>query len=257
MENRDGAGGVLGTDIVAKAAPDGHALLIISPAHAINPAFYKLPYDQENVFIPVAQVGSGPNVLLVHPSVPANSVRELIALAKKQPRNLIYPSAGTGSYRQLLGELFIRMAGIEAKIIQFKGGGPATVDLLGGHSHFSFSPVTEGLGRARSGKLKMLGIGTLNRTANLPDVPTVAETVPGFEATTWWGLLATAGTPQAVVDRLNKELAVILSSAETKKFFEDQGADAELVGPAEFGKLVAAETAKWGRIIKEANIKVE
>jgi len=257
-ENKGGAGGVLGTEMASKAEPDGYTLLIISAAHAINPALYKLPYDHDKAFVPVARLGSGPNVLAAHPSVPANSVKELIALAKKQPGKLIYPSAGTGTFKHLSGELFKSMAGIDIMIVQFKGGGPAIVDLLGGHSHFSLGSLAESMSHIKSGKLKALGVGGKKRTVALPDVPTISESgLPGYESTNWWGLLAPAGTPKTVVERLNKELAVIMNAPETMKIFEEQGAEADYAGPAEFGAFIDAETAKWAKVVKQANIKVE
>jgi tripartite-type tricarboxylate transporter receptor subunit TctC len=257
-DNRGGAGGVLGTEMAAKSAPDGYTLLIIAAGHAINPALYKLPYDHEKSFVPIAKMGSGPNVLTVHPGVQANSVKELIALAKKQPGKLVCASSGIGSFMHLGSELFKMMAGIDIKIVQFKGGGPAMIDTMGGHSQISLGTLTQSLPQIKSGKLKALGVGGKKRSAMVPDIPTIAESgLPGYDATNWWGMLAPAGTPQAVVDKLQKELAVIMNSEDTKKMFAEQGADAELTGSAEFGKFITAETDKWGKVVKEGNIKVE
>lgn len=257
-DNRGGAGGVLGTEQAAKAEPDGYTLLLISAAHAINPALYKLPYDHDKAFVPVAKLGSGPNVLTVFPGLPVNSVKDLIALAKEKPGQLVCSAAGVGSFQHLGSELFKTMAGIDIMIVQFKGGGPAMIDALGGHSQISLGSLIQTVPHIRSGKLKALGTGGLKRSAILPDVPTIAEAgVPGYEATNWWGILAPTGTPQAIVDRLYKEISVILASADTKKLFQSEGADTDLLGPAEFGSFIKAETAKWGRVVKQADIKVE
>lgn len=257
-DNRGGAGGVVGTEMAAKAAPDGHTLVIIAAGHAINPALYKLPYDHDKSFVPIAKMGSGPNVLAVYPGLPVGSVKELVALAKKQPGKLVCASSGIGSFNHLGGELFKMMAGVDFKIIQFKGGGPAMIDTMGGHSHISLGTLTQSLPHIKSGKLKALGVGGRNRNPLLPDVPTIAEAgVRGYEATNWWGMLAPTGTPKAIVDRLQKELASIMSSEDTKKMFADQGAEAEMMGSDEFAKFIVAETEKWGKVVRESHIKVE
>jgi tripartite-type tricarboxylate transporter receptor subunit TctC len=257
-DNRGGAGGVVGAEITAKSAPDGHTLLIIAAGHTINPALYKLPYDHDRSFTPIAKMGSGPNVLTVHPGIPANSVKELISLAKKQPGKLVCASSGIGSFMHLGSELFKMMAGIDIKIVQFKGGGPAMIDTMGGHSQISLGTLTQSLPQIKAGKLKVLGVGGKKRSQMLPDAPTIAEAgLTGYEATNWWGMLAPAGTPKAVVDRLQKELSAIMSSEDTKKMFADQGADAEMTGSDEFGKFIIAETEKWGKVVRESNIKIE
>jgi tripartite-type tricarboxylate transporter receptor subunit TctC len=258
VDNRAGAGGVLGTETAAKSAPDGYTLLLVSAAHAINASLYKLPYDHEKAFVPIAKLGGGPNALTVHPSVPVNSVKELIALAKQKPGQLIISSAGVGSFQHLGSELFKSLTGIDVMIVQFKGGGPAMIDAIGGHSHISLGSLIQLLPHIRSGKLKALGTGGSKRSAILPDVPTIAEAgVPGYEATNWWGLLAPAGTPKAIVERLDREVAAVLTSSEVQKRFLSEGAEVDHVGQAEFGKYVTAETAKWARIIKAADIKPE
>jgi tripartite-type tricarboxylate transporter receptor subunit TctC len=258
VDNRGGAGGVIGSEQVAKSEPDGYTLLIVSAAYAFNPSLYKLPFDPMKSFVPVAKLGSGPNSLVVHPGVPANSVKELIALAKKEPGKLVCASAGVGSFQHLGSELFRMMAGIDVMIVQFKGGGPAMIDQLGGHSQISLGSLIQTLPHIQSGKFRVLGTGGSKRSAILPNVPTIAEAgVPGYEATNWWGILAPAGTPQAVVDRLSKELSVILTSEDTKKMFLNEGAEVDHLGPAEFGQFISAEIAKWGRVVKEADIKVE
>ena len=258
VENRPGAGTVIGVELVAKSDPDGYTLLLSGSAFTINPALYKLPYDPVKAFAPIAKLGSGPALLTVHPSVPANSVKELIALLKKNPGKMICSSVGIGTFNHLGAELFKLMAGVDFKIVQFKGGGPATTDQLGGHSQLMFGSLMQVLAHVKSGKLRGLGTGGLKRSAALPDIPTISEAgLPGYESSIWWGIHAPAGTPQAILDRLQKELSEIVNSPEMQKIFQDQGAEVDYLAPAEFNKFVAAEIAKWGRVVKEANIKVE
>ena len=257
-DNRGGAGGVIGTEAAAKSEPDGYTLLIISSAYAINTSLYKLPYDPVKAFTPIAKVGTGPNVFAVYPGVPVNSVKEFIALAKEKPGQLNFASAGVGSFQHLGSELFKSMTGVDVGIVQFKGGGPAMIDVIGGHTHAALGSLIQFMPHIKSGKVKALGTGGAKRSVSLPDVPTIAEAgVSGYEANNWWGILAPAGTPRPVTDRLYKEISAILSSAETQKVFGDQGAEVDKLGPAEFGPYIVAETAKWGKVIKEANIKAE
>ncbi len=258
VDNRGGAGGVLGTEVAANAPPDGYTLLVISLAHTVNPGLYKLRYDPIKSFLPVAMIGSGANVLSVHPSVPVSSVQELIALAKQKPGELNYASAGPGSFQHMGSELFKLMANVDIVHVPFKGGGPAMIDVVGGHSHVLFSSLVQTMPHIRSGKLRALGTGGVKRSAILPDVPTIAEAgVPGYEMANWWGIVAPAGTPQAVVDRLSKELAVVLSAPETQKQFSTEGAEVVQKTPAEFGQFIETELTKWQRVVKEANIKPE
>jgi tripartite-type tricarboxylate transporter receptor subunit TctC len=257
-DNRGGAGGVIGTEIAAKSEPDGHTLLIISSAYAINSSLYKLPYDPVKSFVPVTKLGTGPNVLTVFPGLPVNSVKDLIALAKEKPGKLNFAAAGVGSFQHLGSELFKMLARIDVAIVQFKGGGPAMIDIIGGHTDATLGSLIQFMPHIKSGKLKALGTGGSKRSAVLPDVPTIAEAgVSGYEANNWWGILAPAGTPPSIVNRLHKEISVILSSAEIQKQFASQGAEVDEMGPAEFGSYIAAETAKWARVVKEGNIKVE
>lgn len=259
VDNRGGAGGTIGTEIVANAPPDGHTLLIVSAAYPINTSTYaRLPYDPVKSFVPVAKLGEGPNVLSIYPGLPVNSVKELIALAKKEPGKLFYSAAGVGSFQHLASELFVMMAGIDVVGVQFKGGGPAMIDTMGGHTQISLGSLIQNLPHIQSGKLKALGTGGRKRTSILPNIPTIAEAgVPGYEANNFWGILAPAGTPQAIIERLNKELAVILASAETQKTFLSQGAETDYVGPVEFGKFIAAETTKWAMVVKKAGVRME
>lgn len=257
-ENHGGAGGVIGTETVAKSAPDGYTLLIISAAYSFNPSLYKLPFDPIKDFAPVVKLATGPNSLVLHPSVPANTVKELIALAKSKPGQLICACAGVGSFQHLGTELFKLMAGIDVQIVQFKGGGPAMIDQLGGHSQMSLGSLIQTLPHIQSGKFKVLGTGGLKRSVILPDVPTISEAgVPGYEGTNWWGILAPAGTPKPIIDRLDKELSGILLSAEVKKLFLKEGAEVDYMPPTELSPFIAREITKWSRVVKEANIKVE
>jgi tripartite-type tricarboxylate transporter receptor subunit TctC len=258
VDNRGGAGGVLGTEAAANAAPDGYTLLVISLAHTVNPGLYKLKYDPIKSFVPVAMLGSGANVLCVHPSVPVNTLAELLALAKEKPGTLNYATAGSGSFQHMGSELFKLMAGIDIVHVPFRGGGPAMIDVVGGHSQIVLSSLIQTMPHIRSGKLKPLGTGGKERSPILPDVPTIAEAgVPGYEMANWWGIVAPAGTPQAIVDRLAKEIGVVLASPETQKVFSNEGAEVVQKTGAEFGAFIEAELAKWQQVVKEAKIKAE
>jgi tripartite-type tricarboxylate transporter receptor subunit TctC len=258
VDNRGGAGGTIGTDMAAKAAPDGYTLLLISVAHAFNPAMYKkLPYDPEKSFAPIGLVAAGPVALMVHPSVPAASVKELIALAKAKPGELNYATAGVGSFQHLASELFKLQTGVNIVHIPYKGGGPAMMDTLAGQAQINMASLIQVIPHAKSGKLRLLATSGTKRSSLFPDVPTVAETVPGYDATNWWGLVAPAGTPPAVLSKLHGELESLLKSEETKKRLDSEGADIVRMDPAEFGRFMAAEMVKWAKVVKEAGITAE
>ena len=257
VENHGGGGGIIGTEMASKAEPDGYTLIIVNATNTIQPALQKLPYDLLKSFTPVARVGSGAHILVVHPSVPAKSVQEFIALAKQKPGQLIFASLGVGSIGHMEIELFKIMTGINFKIVQFKGAGPAVIDLLGGHSHALIGSIASSLPHVKSGKLRALGTGGLKRSIVLPDVPTIAEAgVPGYQAISWFGILAPAGTSATIVERLNKELREILASDDIKKALLDDGLAADYLGPAEFGTFLAREMDQWASVIKKANIKI-
>jgi tripartite-type tricarboxylate transporter receptor subunit TctC len=258
VENRAGAGGVLGTEMAAKAAPDGYTLLAIGAYFSTNPAFYKLPYDPINSFTPIAKLGTVTMSLVVHPSVPANSLKELIALAKQKPGQVLWASSGVGQTQHMAGELFKMKTGTDFKIVNFKGAGPATTDLLGGHSHVTISSLATMLPHIKSGKLRVLGIVGQNRSSFLPEVPSFAESgLPGYEVPGWWGVLATAGTPAPIIDRLTNEIKTILVSDDLKRFFLAQGGQMDYLGPTEFRAFLVSEIAQWQRVVKEANIKID
>ena len=258
VDNRGGAGGLIGTEAVAKSPADGYTLLLISVGHAFNPSMYKLPYDPATAFTQVAMLGSGPVALAVNAGLPVNSVKDLLALATQKPGQLFYVSGGVGSFSHLASALFKMQAGIDIVHVPFKGGAPALVDVIAGNTHIAIGSLVQTLPYIKTGRLKLLGVGGAKRLASFPDVPTIAEAgVSGYEATAWWGVLAPAGTPRAVIDRLHREFSVILTSAEMKKRFEAEGAEALQMTPDEFGRFIDAETAKWAKVVKDAGIRAE
>jgi tripartite-type tricarboxylate transporter receptor subunit TctC len=258
VDNRAGAGGVIGTEVASKAAPDGYTLLVISLAHAVNPWLYKLPYEPIKGFTPIGIMAKGPNVLAVHPSLPVNSVKELVALAKQKPGDLQYASAGVGSFQHLGAELFKLQAGVNMLHVPFKGGGPAMTDVMGGHTKVIFSSLVQTTPQIKSGKLRALGVGGTQRSTVLPDVPTIAEAgVPGYAAENWWGIVAPAGTPAAITEKLHKELTAAQDNPEAQKYFTAEGATVVKMSTAEFGAFMVSEMTKWERVVKEGNIKAE
>jgi tripartite-type tricarboxylate transporter receptor subunit TctC len=259
VDNRGaGAGGIVGTEVVANSPHDGYTIGIISLAHAVNPWLYKLPYDPIKAFTPIGILGSGPNVLVVNPELPVHSVQELIAAAKAKPGQLQYASAGVGSFQHLGGELFKFMAKVDILHVPFKGGGPAMIDVVGGHTKVMFSSLVQTTPHIKSGKLRALGTGGLKRNPVLPDVPTVAEAgVPNYEAVNWWGIVAPAGTPPAIVERLHRAITEVQDSAEVQKQFATEGAEVVKKSSAEFGAFMVSEMNKWERVVKDGGIKAE
>src|SRR5260221_2289181 len=258
IDNRGGAGGTIGIPAAAKAAPDGYTLLLVSVGYPLSMALGWMPAESTQWFTPVTSLGLGPSVLVVPASLPVNSLQELIALAKRKPGSLNAGSAGAGSFQHLATELFRLRTGIDIVIIQYKGGGPALTDTIAGQVQLNVGSVIQNLPHVRSGKLKALGVGGANRIAAAPDVPTFAETgLVGAEATNWWGIVAPAGTPAAVIARLRREIFAIVDTAETRKRFELEGAEVLRLGSEDFARLLVEETAKWTRVVQAANIKAE
>lgn len=258
VDNRGGAGGIIGVDAAMKSPADGYTLLLISVAMPMTVALGRLPPEAMKSFAPIAMLGSGPAVLVVPASLPANSVGDLVAMMKAKPGALNAAAAGVGSFQHLATELFRLQAGVDFVTVQYKGGGPALTDTLAGHMHMNLGSLIQMLPHIRSGKLKALGVGGARRNGALPDVPTIAESgVPGYEANNWWGLLAPAGTPPAILGRLRQEIAAILESSETRKRFEVEGAETGRMSAEQFAAFIESETAKWSRVVKEAGIKAE
>ncbi len=258
VDNRGGAGGVIGTEVAANSPPDGYTLLVVSLAHAVNPALYKLNYDPIKSFTPVGIMATGPNVLVVNPDLPVKSVKDLLALAKEKNGDLDYASAGIGSFQHLGGELFKLTAGVKIQHVPYKGGGPAMQDVIAGHVKIMFSSLVQTTPFIQSGQLRALGLGGLKRSAVLPDVPTIDEAgVPGYEAVNWWGILAPAGTPAAIVEKIHADIQKATASPELKEAFDREGASAVNMTSAEFGHYIETEIAKWSRVVKEGNIRAQ
>jgi tripartite-type tricarboxylate transporter receptor subunit TctC len=253
VDNRGGAGGVIGTEAAANAAPDGYTLLIVSIAHAVNPALYKLNYDPVKSFAPVTILATGPNVLAINPRLPVSSVNDLIRLAQQKPGELEYASAGIGTFQHLGGEL---MAGVDILHVPYKGGGPAMTDVISGHVNIVFSSLIQTTPFIQSGQLKALGTGGQQRSPVLPDVPTIAEAgVPGYEANNWWGIVAPAGTPLPIVEKLKNDVHAALQSPSLQEQFARGGASAVEMSSAEFGKYIVTEITKWGEVAEKSKIR--
>jgi tripartite-type tricarboxylate transporter receptor subunit TctC len=257
-ENRAGAGGVVATELVAQSPPDGHVLLIVSIANAVNPWLYKLNFDPQKSFAPIAGIVSSENVLAVNNDLSVTNVKEFIALAKKQQGKMPYASGGTGGSLHLAMELFKVTAGIDLVHIPFKGAGPGIIDVIGGHTKAINGTVSSVSPHIRAGKLRALAVTGKNRNDALPDVPTFEEAgVSGYEAGNWIGLAAPAGTPAPIIARLQREIAEMQRSEEFKKQLVHHGSEALTLATAEFGKYMDDEMAKWGRVVKQAGIKAQ
>jgi len=260
VENRPGGGAVVGAEFVAKSAPDGYTLLMgTNTTHAVAPHLYsKLPYNPLRDFVPISEVAYNPQFLDVHPSIPVRSVNELIALAQARPGQLNYGSAGQGSTSHMAMELFKSMAKIDLVHVPYKGTGPAMIDLLGGHLSLMFDVVLTTLPHMKTGKVRVLGVSSLKRAEVAPDVPTIAETgLPGFEALVWFGLFAPAGTPTEIVNRLSSEVSAIVRQPKLRETFAVQGLTAVGSGSQEFAAKVGKEHGVWGKVIREAGIKLD
>ena len=258
VDNRPGADGIIGTEVAARAPADGHTLLVVSTTYTMNPAIHKLPYDPVKSLIPIAQIASGANVIATHPTFPAKTVKDLIALAKAKPGNIRYATSGIGGFNHFGGELFNSMAGVKLGHIPYKGGGPSMIDVMSGQVEVLFGTLIQTLPHLRTGKLKAIGVGSLKRVTTAPDVPTISESgLPGYECTVWWGFLGPAGIPGPIVTRLNTEINAILGEPEMAKRLSTEAADPVIGPPEAFGKLIASEMIKWARIAKQAGIRAE
>lgn len=259
VDNRGGAGGSIGTEIVAKSPPDGYALVMVSGSHTINPSLYKkLPYDSVNDFSPITLVVSGPGILVVHPSVPAKNVRELIALAKSKPGQLIYASAGNGTPPHLAAELFKSMAGVNMVHVPYKGNTQAFPDLISGQVQVSFPTIPSAIPHVRSGRLRALAVTSKQRSHVAPDIPTIAESgLPGYDASSWYGLLAPAGTPASVVAKLQQGVVKVLELPDVKEKMLSQGLDPVGSTPEEFAATIKTEIPKWAKVVKASGAKAD
>jgi len=259
VDNRSGAGGMIGSDLVARAAPDGYTLLVTSSStHSIAPHLTRKPlYDPLRDFAPVIAIASAPNLLVVHPSLPVRTVKELIDLAQARPGAINYASNGAGTLSHLTGELFKLQTGTNLAHIPYKGGPPAVIDLVAGQVSVLFTAIPTTVTQVRAGRLRAIAVTGLKRVDAIKEVPTVAETVPGFESSQWWGMFAPPGTPADIVDKLNAEVGRMLVDAEVKTRFTNEGADAIGGNPREFAAYLKADYEKWGKVVKEAGIRPE
>jgi tripartite-type tricarboxylate transporter receptor subunit TctC len=259
VDNRPGATGNIGAEIVAKASPDGYTLFMATLSVAISPAFFRsLPFDPVKSFAPVGMVASVPLILVVHPSLPAKSVQELIELARSRPGAYNYASVGNGSPQHLSAELFKTTAGVNLVHVPYKGGGPATVAVLQGEAHLFFAGMPPALPHVKAGRLRALAVSTVKRSPSAPEVPTASEAgLPGFEADNWNAMLAPRGTPQRIVDLLNQELGKILKLSQIQALLIQTGAEAAYSTPQELAERIKSETVKWGKVARAAGVKPE
>jgi tripartite-type tricarboxylate transporter receptor subunit TctC len=259
IDDRPGAGSIIGTDLVAKSPPDGYTLLLMSNTHTVNESLVpKKPFALMKDFVPIAPINYSDLVLVVHPSIPAKSIKELIALAKAKPNGLNYASSGTGTPYHMAGELFKAMAGVQIVHIPHKGSGEARTSVMSGQVEVMLDAITTMAPMARAGRVRALGTTGLKRSTVLPDLPTIAEAgVKDYEATIWLGVMAPTGTPKPVIDRLNAEIGKIVTRADVKKAWNEQGAEPMVMTPAEFEKYLNADIAKWANVVKVAGVKAD
>jgi tripartite-type tricarboxylate transporter receptor subunit TctC len=258
VDNKPGGSGNVGVRQVVDSPADGYTLVMPITSLPISPALQKLPFDPIKDLAPITLAGTLPLVLVVHPSLPATNLREVIALAKAKPRSLNFANSGVGTTAHLAGELLSRQAGVEMVSVNYKGGGPAVTDLLGGHVQLYFSTIPAVIQHVKAGKLRAIAVTGRQRSSELPDVPTAAESgLRDFEVTAWFGLFAPAGTPRAVIDRLNRESVAVLATADAKQKLAGHGVEPASSTPEALGQLLASEIDRWGKVIREAGIKAE
>jgi tripartite-type tricarboxylate transporter receptor subunit TctC len=258
VENRTGAGGVVGTELVANSPKDGHTLLVVSIAHAVNPWLYNLNYDPSKSFAPVAPILSSQNALAVNLDMPVKSLKDFLDLAKQQPGKIQYASGGVGGSLHLAMELFKITAGVDLLHVPFRGAGPAVIDVVGGHTKAINATISTLSPHIRGGKLRAIGVSGKKRSDVLPDVPTIEEGgVPGYDAGNWIGIAAPAGTPAPIVARLQKEISGMLDLPDIQKQIASDGSEILRMSPSEFAKYMDDEMAKWGRVVKQAGIKAQ
>jgi tripartite-type tricarboxylate transporter receptor subunit TctC len=257
VENRAGANAIVGTEVVARAPADGYTLLFVSSPHSVNPSIYaKLPYDTLRDFAPIAQVASSPYFLVVHPSLPVRSVKEFVALARKQPDQILYGSGGSGSSAHLTAELFNQMAGVKLREVPFKGAGPALIGALTGEVALVFGNALTVKPHIESGRVRALGIASAQRSKSAPDLPTVAEAgVPGFRSDAVLGMLAPARTPRPIIDALNAESHKVMRQPASVEAMRRMAVDIVLTSPEEFGRLIESEMQRWSKVVRALNLK--
>jgi len=258
VENRPGAGSNLGAELAVKAPADGYTLLLISASYTVNPSVYKLSFDPMNDITPIIQISGGPYVIAVHPSVRANTLAELVQLAKKEPEKLAYGSSGNGSIMHVASEYFLDSAKIKVLHIPYKGTGPAVADTIGGQVQLVFGAVPVTLPHVKAGRLRALAVTTDKRIAAAPDLPTVAESgYPGYEVTNWHGLVGPKGLPRDIVERLNREIGQVVLGEDMKKNLAADGLEPAGGSPARFGEILKNEMARWGKVVQQAKIRID
>jgi tripartite-type tricarboxylate transporter receptor subunit TctC len=257
IDNRTGAGGLIGTDIAAKASPDGYTLLATGTPHVIVPNLYKkVPFDPLKDFAPIMQIGTQPYGLTVHPSLGVASVKELIALARKQPGAINYASSGNGGAQHLFAAMFVHMAKINMTHIPYKGSGPARADLLGGQIKVGCLGISSIISHHKAGQLRIIAVTSAKRSPELPDIPSIAETVPGYDASLWTGILAPRGTSKAVIDRIHRDVSKLMQTKDVQTAFARVGTYVEATNPKAFEEYLKAEYKKWGGVVRAVNLQI-
>jgi tripartite-type tricarboxylate transporter receptor subunit TctC len=258
VENRPGAGSSIGTETVIRSAPDGYTLLQISPSYAINPSLQPIKFDALNDYTPIALVGKGPFVVVAHPSLPARDAKQLVALARSRPGDILYGSTGQGTIVHLSTELFLYMAKVKMTGVQYKGGGPALIDVMAGHVHLVFSPPQVGLPHVKAGRVRAIGMTSAQRIPTEPDIPALAEAVPGYEATNWHATIGPKGIPPAIVDRINGEVRKIVAQKDVENTLHTNGVFPEGGGsPEQVHDLIRKDHDQWKKVVIQAGIKPE